>query len=79
MSEVKPDLTWYPPQFPEKGRLPSHAAITGQNCKKQDSQEIAYHDEQCLAANLHIVWRAVYMRVSSHSCYRPDTRQAVFQ
>ncbi|MCT4716590.1 DUF2235 domain-containing protein [Enterobacteriaceae bacterium H18W14] len=55
MSRVKPDLTWYPPQFPEKGRLPSHAAQAGQNCKKQDSLEQAYYDELCLAANRRVV------------------------
>lgn len=51
MSEVKPDLTWYPPQCPELGRLPTYTALTGQNCKKQDSQELAYHNELCSAAN----------------------------
>ncbi|MFU0884058.1 phospholipase effector Tle1 domain-containing protein [Kluyvera cryocrescens] len=51
MSEVTPVLTWYPPSFPAKGRLPSHAALTRENCKKQDSQELAYHNELCLAAN----------------------------
>ncbi len=35
MSEVTLDLIWYPPQFPAKGRLPSHAALIGQHCKKQ--------------------------------------------
>lgn len=51
MSEVKTDLAWYPPQFPTQGKLPSHPALVGQNCRKQDSQERAYHNELCLAAN----------------------------
>ncbi|QHM77528.1 hypothetical protein C7M52_03527 [Mixta theicola] len=51
MSAIKPELIWYPPKFPGKGRLPSHANLIGQNCKKQDSLEQAYHNELCLAAN----------------------------
>jgi hypothetical protein len=51
MSEIITDLAWYPPQFPEQGRLPSQAALVGENCRKQDSEEQKYHDEQCLAAN----------------------------
>ncbi|WP_202300980.1 T6SS phospholipase effector Tle1-like catalytic domain-containing protein [Dryocola clanedunensis] len=50
MSEINPDLAWYPSEFPGQGKLPSRAALIGQNCKKQDSQERAYHDELCLAA-----------------------------
>ena len=50
MSPMKPDLAWYPPQFPKLGRLPTQAALIGQNCKQQDSQELAYRDELCLAA-----------------------------
>jgi len=55
MSEVKPDLTWYPPEFPRLGRLPAQQTQTGQNCKKQDSLEQAYYDELCLAANRRVV------------------------
>ena len=51
MSEIITDLAWYPPQFPDKGRLPSLAAMVGDNCRKQDSEEQKYHDELCLAAN----------------------------
>lgn len=51
MSKITPDLTWYPPEFPRLGRLPTLQALTGQNCKKQNSQERAYHNELCLAAN----------------------------
>ncbi len=51
MSEIITDLAWYPPQLPEQGRLPSQAALVGENCRKQDSEEQKYHDELCLAAN----------------------------
>ena len=51
MSEVKHAAVWYPPSFPERGRLPSVASLTGKNCLQQDSQERAYHNELCLAAN----------------------------
>ncbi|KYP82225.1 hypothetical protein WB66_24475 [bacteria symbiont BFo1 of Frankliniella occidentalis] len=51
MSEIITDLAWYPPQFPEQGRLPSQTALVGENCRKQDSEEQKYHDELCLAAN----------------------------
>ncbi|CNF45410.1 T6SS phospholipase effector Tle1-like catalytic domain-containing protein [Yersinia frederiksenii] len=50
MSEISTDLVWYPPQFPKQGRLPANAAQVGQNCRQQDSQERAYHNELCLAA-----------------------------
>lgn len=51
MSEVNTAPVWYPPSFPEQGRLPSVASLTGKNCHQQDSQERAYHNELCLAAN----------------------------
>ena len=51
MSEVNHAAVWYPPSFPERGRLPSVASLTGKNCLQQDSQERAYHNELCLAAN----------------------------
>lgn len=50
MSKINPDLTWYPPFFPKKGRLPIAAAVTGQNCKQQDSHELAYRNELCQTA-----------------------------
>ncbi len=50
MSKMKPDLVWYPSQFPKQGRLPTQAALVGQNCKQQDSHELAYRNELCQAA-----------------------------
>lgn len=50
MSTMKPDVVWYPPQFPGNGRLPTQAALVGQNCKQQDSHELAYRNELCQAA-----------------------------
>ena len=47
MSEIITDLVWYPPPFPAQGRLPSHARLTAQNCRKQESRERAYRDELC--------------------------------
>jgi len=51
MSEIITDLAWYPPEFPRLGRMPTQAALVGENCRKQDSKEQKYHDELCLAAN----------------------------
>lgn len=50
MSAMKPDLVWYPPQFPDQGRLPTKTAIVGENCKRQDSYELLYRNELCQAA-----------------------------
>ena len=50
MSKIKPDLAWYPPFFPKQGRLPADTAAVGQNCKQQDSHELAYRNELCQAA-----------------------------
>lgn len=50
MSKIKPDLAWYPPFFPKQGRLPTDTAAVGQNCKQQDSHELAYRNELCQAA-----------------------------
>lgn len=50
MSKMTPDLSWYPPQFPKQGRLPTSPALVGQNCKQQDSHELAYRNELCQAA-----------------------------
>jgi hypothetical protein len=47
---MTPLFAWYPPQFPEQGRLPTSAALVRKNCRMQDSQERAYRDELCLAA-----------------------------
>jgi len=30
MSKMNPDLAWYPPEFPEQGRLPAQAALVAQ-------------------------------------------------
>jgi hypothetical protein len=54
MFEIKSqakDLAWYPPQFPKQGRLPTQATLVGKNCHQQESHELAYHQELCLAAN----------------------------
>ena len=39
----------YPPPFPLQGRLPTAAGMVGESCKKQDSYELAYRQELCLA------------------------------
>ncbi|QHM74712.1 hypothetical protein C7M52_00654 [Mixta theicola] len=54
MSKMNPDLVWYPPQFPGKGRLPNNASQVAQNYKQQDSLERAWRDELCQAAGLRI-------------------------
>jgi len=51
MSEVSTDLTWYPPEFPAQGRLPSLVAPVGKNCRQQESLERAYRNELCQAEN----------------------------
>ncbi|CNM02363.1 T6SS phospholipase effector Tle1-like catalytic domain-containing protein [Yersinia sp. 2553 StPb PI] len=53
MSEIstEKDIAWYPAQFPAQGRLPTQAALVGKNCHQQDSQERAYRQELCLAAD----------------------------
>ncbi|GAB3402764.1 hypothetical protein GCM10027361_03920 [Erwinia aphidicola] len=51
MSEIITDLAWYPPEFPGLERMPTQAALVGENCRKQDSEEQKYHDELCVAAN----------------------------
>ncbi|AEN64673.1 Protein of unknown function DUF2235 [Enterobacter soli] len=50
MSEIITDLAWFPPAFPAQGRLPTQAALAGANCAQQDSHELAYRQELCLAA-----------------------------
>lgn len=47
---IQKDLAWYPPPFPPQGRLPDSASLVGGNYKKQDSQELAYRQELCVAA-----------------------------
>lgn len=52
MSEIEQKAkVWYPPPFPEQGRLPALPVAVGENCYLRDSQELAYHNELCLAAN----------------------------
>ena len=51
MPEIITAPAWYPPQFPEQGRLPSQAALVGEKCRKQESDEQRFHNELCLAAN----------------------------
>ena len=55
MPEIITDLSWYPPQFPEQGRLPSQATLVGANCRKQDSEDQRFHNELCLAAKRRVV------------------------
>ncbi len=51
MSKVKDtDLVCLPPYFPVQGRLPTKSLQVGQNCHKQNSDEINYRQELCLAA-----------------------------
>ncbi|SNY79321.1 DUF2235 domain-containing protein [Enterobacter sp. CC120223-11] len=50
MSKIKPDLAWYPPEFPKQGRLPTDPLSIVQNCRLQDSHEINYRNELCKAA-----------------------------
>ncbi|MGP3228033.1 T6SS phospholipase effector Tle1-like catalytic domain-containing protein [Serratia bockelmannii] len=51
MSEIKEtDLAWVPPLFPAQGRLPTQAQQVGQNLYQQDSAELLYRQELCLAA-----------------------------
>ncbi|QUY50013.1 DUF2235 domain-containing protein [Serratia plymuthica] len=51
MSEIKEtDLAWAPPPFPAQGRLPTHALQLGQSLYQQDSAELLYRQELCLAA-----------------------------
>ncbi len=51
MSEIKEtDLTWVPPPFPAQGRLPNQALLVGQSLYQQDSAELLYRQELCLAA-----------------------------
>uniref|UniRef100_UPI002A80A40E T6SS phospholipase effector Tle1-like catalytic domain-containing protein n=1 Tax=Enterobacter TaxID=547 RepID=UPI002A80A40E len=50
MYEIITDLAWFPPVFPAQGRLPTQAALVGASCAQQDSQELAYRQELCLAA-----------------------------
>lgn len=51
MSEIITDLAWYPPAFPAQGRLPTHTALVGESCVKQDSHELNYRQHLCEAAN----------------------------
>ncbi|WP_387691784.1 T6SS phospholipase effector Tle1-like catalytic domain-containing protein [Photorhabdus sp. RM71S] len=52
MSEINHQETvWLPASFPAQGRLPAQDYLVRQNCRQQTSQEKAYHQELCLAAN----------------------------
>lgn len=51
MSKINPDLVWYPPVFPKEGRLPDKPSLVGNNCKLQDSFELAYRNELCEAVD----------------------------
>lgn len=56
MSEIKEiDLAWAPPPFPAQGRLPTHALQIGQSLHQQDSAELLYRQELCLAAGRRVV------------------------
>ncbi|PQQ29598.1 T6SS phospholipase effector Tle1-like catalytic domain-containing protein [Photorhabdus hindustanensis] len=56
MSEIKHhDLVWLPAPFPAQGRLPAKSYLLVENCQQQDSQEKAYYQELCLAANRRVI------------------------
>uniref|UniRef100_UPI0036DC5235 T6SS phospholipase effector Tle1-like catalytic domain-containing protein n=1 Tax=Photorhabdus sp. RM322S TaxID=3342825 RepID=UPI0036DC5235 len=56
MSEIDhKDTVWLPAPFPADGRLPAQGYLVGRNCRQQISQERAYHQELCLAANSRVV------------------------
>ncbi|KOY60163.1 hypothetical protein AM629_20925, partial [Photorhabdus heterorhabditis] len=56
MSEINHhDTVWLPAPFPTKGRLPTQSYLVGQNCHRQTSDERAYHQELCLAAERRVI------------------------
>ncbi|WP_323840670.1 T6SS phospholipase effector Tle1-like catalytic domain-containing protein [Photorhabdus africana] len=56
MSEINHnDAAWLPGPFPAQGRLPVKSYLVGQNCHRQISDERAYHQELCLAADRRVV------------------------
>lgn len=55
MSTINTELVWYPPAFPEQGRLPTQASLVGQNCRQQLSLERAYRNALCLAAGRRVL------------------------
>ncbi|MCK7408010.1 T6SS phospholipase effector Tle1-like catalytic domain-containing protein [Enterobacter roggenkampii] len=55
MSKLNPDNVWYPPEFPERGRLPSTRSHFGQNCREQGRLETQYHNQLCTAANRRVL------------------------
>ncbi|WP_350307038.1 T6SS phospholipase effector Tle1-like catalytic domain-containing protein [Photorhabdus viridis] len=56
MSEINHnDAVWLPGPFPAQGRLPAKSYLVGQNCHRQTSDERAYHQELCLAADRRVV------------------------
>ena len=50
MSAINHACVWYPPQFPEQGRLPSRAEPVHQNIRRQCQLEQDYGDALCIAA-----------------------------
>ncbi|AEG94981.1 DUF2235 domain-containing protein [Klebsiella aerogenes] len=49
MSAIISERAWYPPAFPAQGRLPTQAALVGQNSLRQESLETAYRQQLSLA------------------------------
>lgn len=45
MSEMITDLVWYPPAFPEQGRIPTLQSLIWKNYDQQNSEENAYHQK----------------------------------
>lgn len=45
---------WYPPQFPEAGRLPRQAGQVARNIHRQESMERDYQDALSIAANYRV-------------------------
>ncbi|WP_445374224.1 T6SS phospholipase effector Tle1-like catalytic domain-containing protein [Photorhabdus tasmaniensis] len=56
MSKINHNETvWLPAPFPAQGRLPAKSYLVGQNCHRQTSDERAYHQELCLAADRRVL------------------------
>ncbi|MGS0630307.1 T6SS phospholipase effector Tle1-like catalytic domain-containing protein, partial [Photorhabdus asymbiotica] len=56
MSEINhKDTVWLPAPFPTQGRLPNESYLVWKNCRQQTSQERAYYQELCLAAERRVV------------------------
>ncbi len=50
MPTVTQSPVWYPPQFPEGGRLPRRPAQVEKNIRMQEQMCVDYHDSLCIAA-----------------------------